>query len=72
MAFQMPDIQAPCQDCTERFVGCHSTCEKYAKYVKDRNKLRHELKKKVYEEKNVHNYVIDAVYRAQGKKKLMK
>lgn len=25
-------IQAPCKDCEERQVGCHSTCEKYAEY----------------------------------------
>ena len=23
---------APCKGCTERTLGCHSTCEKYAKY----------------------------------------
>lgn len=23
---------APCKGCTERILGCHSTCEKYAKY----------------------------------------
>ena len=72
MAFQMPDVQAPCKDCTERTVGCHGTCEKYAKYIKDRNKLRHELKKKVYEERDMDNYVIDAVYRSQRNRKMMK
>lgn len=72
MAFQMPDVQAPCHDCTERTVGCHSTCEKYAKYKKDRNNLRHELKKKVYEERDMDSYVIDSVYRAQRNRKMMK
>jgi hypothetical protein len=26
---------APCKDCPDRFVGCHSTCEKYIQYKKE-------------------------------------
>lgn len=25
-------IVSPCKDCPERFVGCHSSCEKYKQY----------------------------------------
>lgn len=25
---------APCKDCTERHVGCHSTCQDYKDFVK--------------------------------------
>lgn len=25
---------APCKDCTERHVGCHSTCQGYKDFVK--------------------------------------
>ena len=25
-------VYAPCKGCTERTLGCHSSCEKYAKY----------------------------------------
>ena len=30
----------PCQDCTQRFVGCHATCEPYKDY-----KIKHEAEK---------------------------
>ena len=30
----------PCQDCTQRFVGCHATCETYKDY-----KIKHEAEK---------------------------
>lgn len=26
------NIMAPCKDCTERYVGCHNGCSKYAEY----------------------------------------
>lgn len=38
-----------CKGCTERHVGCHSTCEKYITEKAENDKLRekeHELKKK--------------------------
>ena len=28
-------VQAPCKDCSNRELGCHSTCEKYIQYQKD-------------------------------------
>ena len=27
-------VYAPCKGCTERTLGCHSTCGKYAEYKK--------------------------------------
>lgn len=30
----------PCRDCTQRFVGCHATCEPYKDY-----KIKHEAEK---------------------------
>lgn len=28
-------INSPCKNCKERFVGCHSNCEKYNQFRKD-------------------------------------
>lgn len=25
-------IVSPCKDCPERFIGCHSSCERYKQY----------------------------------------
>ena len=72
MAFQMPKANAPCRDCSDRTVGCHATCEKYAKYKKDMDKLRHELRKKMNEERATESYVADSVYRVQRKRIMMK
>lgn len=33
-------MNAPCKDCTERAAGCHSTCEKYIAYDKERQEIR--------------------------------
>lgn len=30
---------APCKDCPDRVVGCHSACEKYIEYRKERDKF---------------------------------
>lgn len=38
---------APCKDCPDRFVGCHSTCQKYVQYRTDRD----DMIKKMYEYK---------------------
>ena len=32
-------LPAPCKDCTERHPGCHSECEKYAEYSRERAEL---------------------------------
>ncbi len=62
----------PCKGCSDRVVGCHSTCEKYAEFVKENNKRLHEQKKIAKEEYRARSYTIDSVYRVQGKKKFMK
>ena len=30
---------APCKDCTERHPGCHSECEKYKEYSRERTEM---------------------------------
>lgn len=29
-------LSAPCKDCVNRDIGCHSTCDKYKKFADDR------------------------------------
>lgn len=40
---------SPCWKCTERFVGCHITCEKYKQYNED-NQTRRDVYYKAREE----------------------
>ena len=62
-------IKSPCKDCKDRFVGCHSHCEKYKKF---RSEWQNE-NEKIRENKNTlmfkEQYIIDAVNRAKGRKK---
>lgn len=30
---------APCKDCEKRYLGCHSSCDDYISYRKDRDKF---------------------------------
>ena len=33
---------APCKDCKERFVGCHSVCDHYINWKKEHDKIKEE------------------------------
>lgn len=35
-------MKAPCKDCPDRQVGCHSTCEKYIEFKKEADEQRQE------------------------------
>lgn len=70
MVFKNENV--PCKGCSERIVGCHSTCEKYAEFTKENSKLRREMKAMAREEYQANNYAVDAVYRATRNRKMMK
>lgn len=38
-------IRNHCRHCTDRVVGCHSTCEKYKKYKEEMDKIHKEKEK---------------------------
>lgn len=33
----------PCKDCTDRAVGCHSTCARYKQYREDFQRVCHDM-----------------------------
>lgn len=35
-------INAPCKDCSNRIVGCHSTCEAYKQFQLENEAVRHQ------------------------------
>lgn len=37
--------QAPCKDCKERELGCHSKCEKYLAFKLERDKEQEQIRK---------------------------
>lgn len=41
-AFQLPrDVQAPCKDCPDRHIACHSSCEKFLDFKKQVEEAKH-------------------------------
>lgn len=43
-------MNAPCKDCPDRQVGCHSTCEKYITFAKEKREQNESIKKARHEE----------------------
>ena len=37
-------VWAPCKDCPDRVIGCHSHCEKYAEYKRVNNEYNKSLR----------------------------
>lgn len=50
---------APCARCTEREVGCHSKCEKYIAYTKERRKVSERRNK----DEDVDNWQYGSIYK---------
>lgn len=38
-----------CYKCSDRHIGCHSSCERYDNYIKEYHKQQHYLKNKMSE-----------------------
>ena len=54
-------LLTPCFDCTERFVGCHSKCDKYAEWQKNHQKRKDEVRKSKNEISRVMEFKVDQV-----------
>ena len=46
---------APCMDCSDRNIGCHSMCDRYKAYTE----AHEELKESIRKQKFVHNSLKD-------------
>ena len=56
--------KAPCQGCTDRALGCHSTCEKYKEF-----RAKQEVIYKARKERNdINNYLYDHLNKLERKK----
>ena len=54
-------MTAPCNGCSERFVGCHASCQRYAEYkagCEDRREARTKMQP-------IADYTIDVTKRVQ-------
>lgn len=57
-----------CKDCTERYVGCHSNCEKYQLEWEINEKRKKDLKVK----REINKYTNDAISERVGKEAIRK
>lgn len=49
----------PCKDCEERFVGCHSQCEKYKEWRSARDEINGIVRKAKTEERMIIEHFVD-------------
>lgn len=61
--------KAPCKDCPNREVGCHSTCDKYIVFRKERDELNKIINKKKEEEYAIDRTRYDRAFKVKQKQK---
>ena len=50
-------MKCQCQDCTNRYIGCHSQCNAYQAFVAERERIRkNRLVYREYDNYRYHNY----------------
>lgn len=60
---------APCKDCRERKMRCHSQCEKYSKWKRDNRDSRGSLLNYYRADRNIEDYEITRCTRNKKKYK---
>lgn len=53
------EMEIPCYNCSERHVGCHGECDRYASFFK----ARREANKEIFEQKELNMASVDLVRR---------
>lgn len=59
----MTIIDSPCKECKERFLGCHSKCEKYIEYKEKKITQGRELRNN-----KINAYNVDIYFRKKTEK----
>ena len=52
---------SPCKDCTERFPGCHSSCQLYGKFREACDKRREERNRQT----PTNDYLVETFFKTQ-------
>ena len=64
----MPTPQTPCIDCPDRFVGCHSKCERYAAWYAEWWEKKNNLRAAARAENDVVSFNYQSMLRQDRKK----
>ena len=62
-------VQSPCLGCADRFVGCHSKCDRFTAYQQELSEFKNEMIKRKTAEETVDEYVTKAQIKNSRKKK---
>lgn len=57
-------MKVPCMDCDKRHLGCHSVCEQYKQFVKEKDAINEKRKK-------INNTIADCVAIRQHKVEML-
>lgn len=60
-------MRAPCKDCKDRMIGCHSTCEKYQAYRLQQDEIARQRRIGVERQTNYLDYKHEKTKRLGGK-----
>ena len=60
---------SPCKDCPDRYIGCHSTCEKYIEWRKNEKQYNDGIKFKQNIERIKEEHAIEYQYKRKRKRR---
>lgn len=65
----IPPANAPCKDCEDRHLGCHSMCNKYILFDTERKQILLEERKRTLFNSIIKQYQIDKYTKAKKRKR---
>lgn len=54
-------VSSPCKDCVDREIGCHSTCEKYINFQREREAYNKKVREARKKESDILSFKIDSI-----------
>ena len=60
-------MKAPCKDCAERQIGCHSACDKYREWKVGHDSKREFVSQKWLEANDYYNYKVNQIIKTKKK-----
>lgn len=61
-------MNAPCKDCIEREMGCHSKCERYARFKE--NDAKRKSRSQQIAKAAIQGFVVDSIERVKRQRKI--
>lgn len=60
----MARLIAPCKNCTDRVVGCHSVCNEYLEYEQERIKQKDMIDREKQLKGQIYSFRSEQIYKA--------